>query len=102
VLLAQLSRHRGGGLCAVPYCAPLCPPLAPVLFRVPILFDVLSCRAAFAFSGSSPLHLLCCLRAAHTLAAAPQRALRPLLWDRDRPHHHHRTAHCASGLRVKG
>jgi len=45
-LLAQLSRHRGG-----PVAPPPHPPLAPVLYRVPALFGVPSCRAAFAFSG---------------------------------------------------
>jgi len=64
--------------------------LAPVLFRVPALFGVFRRDEGRSLSCCSPLHLLCCLRAAHALAAA--RALGPLLWDRPR-----RAARCASG-----
>jgi len=49
---------------------PPCPPLAPVLFRVPALFGVFRRVERRSLSCSSPLHLLCCLRAAHALAAA--------------------------------
>jgi len=76
LLLAQLSRHRGGGprgARALP-----CPPLTPVLFRVPALFGVFR-RNERRSLYCSPLHLFCCLRAAHALAAArpAPAALRP-------------------------
>ena len=91
--LAQLSRHFGG---TVP------PPASrwrPCCFGCPpcLVIGVFRRDERRSLSCSSPLHLLCCLRAAHALAAAralrpllwdrprwPQRALRPLLWDRPR------------------
>jgi len=66
LLLAQLSRHRGG---AVPPPARRWRPCC-VLFRVPALFGVFRRDERRSLSCSSPLHLLCCLRAAHALAAA--------------------------------